>query len=114
MASAEAAAGNPGMTEMSKGSDRQMTIGAGVDAVARLAEGLRRQGIGATNLARIFAMMALDSAARAQPYAHPELLRDWLFSLLSVDLVKARQARAVKAASARRRRARFRVVEGGA
>jgi hypothetical protein len=102
-----------GIEMMSDDSDRRMTIGAGVDAVATLAERLRGQGIDATTVARIFAIVAVDSAARAQPYAHPELVRDWLFGLLSVELVKARQARAVEIADIACRRARFRVVEGG-
>jgi len=97
---------------MSDDSDRRTTIDGGVDAVAMLAERLRGQGIDATTVARIFSAVALDSAARAQPYAHPELVRDWLFGLLSIDLVRDRQARAIEATAADRRRARFRVVQG--
>lgn len=64
-------------------------------------------------VAAIFLAVASDNAARSSPPAEPAGVRDWLFSLLSLDAIAASQARALaEAATPAELRAELRVIEG--
>jgi len=91
----------------------QAPYATAADEAAALAARMREYGVPPEAVAAIFLAVASDSAGRSSPDIDPARVRDWLFSLLSLDAIAASQARAIaEAAGPLERRAELRVIDG--